>query len=179
MTWRNRPRSAGSSTPRPSRPSGRATRTSTRRSPSHEYLASGWGEQDWCLQWPVADPAHVAQPPTPIGGHYAAVPTLVLSGELDTITTPAEGALVVAQIPGARQVLVANSTHVTAVDDTDGCGRALVQAFVAAPTAALPAADLQCAAEVPPVRTAPSYAKSFARQRNWRPEADERPRPRL
>jgi pimeloyl-ACP methyl ester carboxylesterase len=127
-----------------------------------EYLASGWGEQNWCLQWPVAAPAHVAQPPTPIGGHYAAVPTLVLSGELDTITTPAEGALVVAQIPGARQVLVANSTHVTAVDDTDGCGRALVQAFVAAPTAALPAADLQCAARVPPVRTAPSYAKSFA-----------------
>ena len=127
-----------------------------------EYLASGWGEQNWCLQWPVASPAHAAHVPTPIGGHYAAVPTLVLSGELDTITTPAEGAMVVAQIPGARQVLVANSTHVTALDDTDGCGRALVQAFVAAPTAALPAADLECAAEVPPVRTAPSYAKSFA-----------------
>ena len=54
----------------------------------------------------------------PLGGHYAAVPTLILSGELDTITTPAEGALAAAQIPGARQVLVANSTHVTAEDDT-------------------------------------------------------------
>ncbi len=126
-----------------------------------QYLASGWGEQDWCLQWPIADPAHRASPPVPLGGHYAAVPTIVLSGELDTITTPAEGALVAGQIPGARQVLVANSTHVTALDDTDGCGRAIVRAFVAAPSAALPAADLACAAHVPPVRVAPSYDRSF------------------
>ncbi len=99
-----------------------------------EYLASFWEEQDWCLQWPVADPAHAAGPPVPLGGHYAAVPTLVLSGELDSITTPAEGAIVASQIPGARQVLVANSFHVTAEDDTDGCGRDLVQAFVHDPT---------------------------------------------
>jgi pimeloyl-ACP methyl ester carboxylesterase len=127
-----------------------------------QYLASGFGEQDWCLQWPIADPAHAAAVPVPPGGHYAPVPTLVLSGELDTITTPAEGAIVVTQIPGARQVLVANSTHVTALDDTDGCGRAIVQAFVADPTAAIPAQDLRCAKDVPPVRGAPSYAKSFA-----------------
>src|SRR5436305_6956329 len=100
--------------------------------------------------------------PEPIVCHYAAVPTLVLSWELDTITTPAEGSLVAAQIPGARQVLVANSTHVTALDDTDGCGRALVQAFIQDPGAALPAADLRCAADVSPVRTAPGYPKSFA-----------------
>jgi hypothetical protein len=126
-----------------------------------EYIAGGFGEQNWCLQWPVASPAHRSAPPMPVGGHYAAVPTMVLSGELDSITTPAEGAMVVAQIPGARQVLVANSTHVTAVDDVDGCGRALVQDFVSRPTAALPAADLKCAASVPPVRLAPSYPKSF------------------
>ncbi len=126
-----------------------------------QYLASGWGEQDWCLQWPTASPAHRATPPKPVGGHYAAVPTIVLSGELDTITTPAEGAMVAAQIPGARQVVVANSTHVTALDDTDGCGRAIVRAFVLAPTAAIPARDLACAAEVPPVRVAPSYPRSF------------------
>jgi hypothetical protein len=69
--------------------------------------------------------------------------------------------MVVSQIPGAKQVLVANSTHVTATDDTDGCGRALVQDFVSHPTAALPAADITCAHTVPPVRGAPSYSKSF------------------
>jgi pimeloyl-ACP methyl ester carboxylesterase len=126
-----------------------------------EYLASFWEEQDWCLQWPVADPAHAAGPPMPPGGHYAAVPTLVLSGELDSITTPAEGALVAAQIPGARQVMVANSFHVTAEDDTDGCGRDLVQAFVHDPTGALPASALECARSVPPVRASPTYTRSF------------------
>ncbi len=126
-----------------------------------EYLSSEWGQQDICQQWPVADPAHAAALPMPLAGHYAAVPTLILSGELDTITTPAEGALVAAQIPGSRQVLVANSTHVTAEDDSDGCGRALVQDFVSAPTAALPARDLTCAKDVPPVRGAPTYSKSF------------------
>jgi pimeloyl-ACP methyl ester carboxylesterase len=126
-----------------------------------EYLASDWEEQDWCTQWPVADPAHRSTPPLPPSGHYAAVPTMILSGELDSITTPAEGAIVASQIPGSRQVLVANSVHVTATDDTDGCGRALVQAFVAHPTAALPASALTCARTVPPVRGAPSYSKSF------------------
>lgn len=128
-----------------------------------EYNASGWTELDWCLQWPVANPGYPAGPPRPPAGHYAAVPTMVLSGELDSITTPAEGALVAAQIPGARQVIVANSFHVTATDDTDGCGRGLVQAFVARPTAALPSSALQCAATVPPVRGAPPYWKSFQR----------------
>lgn len=126
-----------------------------------EYNASGWSELDWCLQWPVADPGYPTGPPQPEGGHYAAVPTMVLSGELDSITTPAEGALVAGQIRGARQVIVANSFHVTATDDTDGCGRALVQAFVAQPRAALPASALQCAANVPPVRGAPTYSMSF------------------
>ena len=106
--------------------------------------------------------------PVPPGGHYAAVPTLVLSGELDSITTPAEGALVVGQIPGARQVVVANSFHVTATDDTDGCGRALVQAFVAAPDGGVPGRGAGLRAKhVPPVRAAPTYAKSFKRQRFW------------
>ena len=38
----------------------------------------------------------------PLGGHYPDVPVLVLSGELDSITTPAEGALVTAQFPRRR-----------------------------------------------------------------------------
>lgn len=126
-----------------------------------EYLSSDWEEQDWCRQWPAAAAPYTSTPPTPPSGHYAAVPTLILSGELDSITTPAEGAIVASQIPGARQVVVANSFHVTATDDTDGCGRSLVQAFVTDPRAALPAVDLACAANVPPVRGSPAYVSSF------------------
>ena len=79
-----------------------------------EYLDSDWEMADWCLNWPVAPAAHPAGPPAPPSGSYPDVPTLVLTGELDSITTPEEGALVASAFPAARQVLVANSFHVTA-----------------------------------------------------------------
>ena len=59
-----------------------------------EYLASDWEEQDWCTQWPVAaeeQPGGTA--PTAQRPLRRDMPTLVLSGELDSITTPAEGAM--------------------------------------------------------------------------------------
>ena len=64
---------------------------------------------------------------------YPPVPVLVLSGELDSITTPAEGHLVAQQFPNAQQVVVRNSFHVTAMGDTDGCAQSLVRAFVLDP----------------------------------------------
>ena len=60
-------------------------------------------------------------------------PVLVLSGELDSITTAAEGAIVVRQFPNARQVVVANSFHVTAVGDTDRCAVTVLRYFVRDP----------------------------------------------
>ena len=126
-----------------------------------EYLASDWEEQDWCLQWPVASPAHPAGPPAPPSGHYPDVPVLVLSSELDSITTPAEGALVKAEFPHARQVLVANSFHVSAEDDVDGCSSSILRAFVADPVDGLTPAALACAPLVPPVRAVASYVGSF------------------
>ncbi len=127
-----------------------------------EYLASFWEEQDWCLQWPVAGAAQTPGPPQPIAGHYPDVPVLVLSGELDSITTPAEGALVAAEFPRARQVVVANSFHVDAVGDTDGCAQALVRSFVTQPTDPLPQPLLACAATVPPIRATPAFGRSYA-----------------
>ena len=126
-----------------------------------EYLASGWEEQDWCLRWPVASADHPAGPPQPLGGHYGAVPTLVLSGELDSITTAAEGALVVAQFPAARQVLVANSFHVTADGDTDVCAVRVLRAFVQDPVHGITSSVLACTTQVPPVRAVVAYGRSF------------------
>jgi hypothetical protein len=57
---------------------------------------------------------------------------LVLSGELDTITTPAEGTMIADQFPDATQVVVPDSFHVTALADTDGCAQRLVRRFVRA-----------------------------------------------
>ena len=90
-----------------------------------EYARSDWQALDWCTRWPVAAPDNPAGPPTPEGGSYSAdVPVLVLSGELDSITTAAEGDLVAGQFPQSQHVVVRNSFHVTAISDTDGLRRA-------------------------------------------------------
>ena len=118
----------------------------------HEYADSDWQMLDWCTQWPSAPASKPAGPPVPPSGHYSDVPVLVLSGELDSITTPAEGDLVASQFPNTRHVRVANSFHVTAVGDTDDCAVRIVRSFVATPSAAVPARLLRCARQVAPVR---------------------------
>ena len=103
----------------------------------HEYAASDWQMLDWCTRWPIAPASNPAGPVVPPGGSYADVPVLVLSGELDSITTAAEGDLVAEQWPNARHVVVANSFHVTAVGDTDDCAVRVLRSFVAKPSAPL------------------------------------------
>jgi pimeloyl-ACP methyl ester carboxylesterase len=123
-----------------------------------EFLHSDWQALTWCTTWPSAPAAYRQGPITPPGGHYpASVPVLVLSGELDSITTPAEGAIVARQWPGAHQVVVANSFHVTAVGDSDTCAVRILRAFVARPTTASIAGSRACAAAVPPVRATSTF----------------------
>jgi pimeloyl-ACP methyl ester carboxylesterase len=126
-----------------------------------EYLHSVWEEADWCLKWPSPSAAHPAEPPAPPSGHYPSVPTIILSGELDSITTPAEGALVAARFPDSRVVHIANSFHVTAEDDSDGCGVLEVRHFVRHPAQTLSSPNLACTRHVPPVRALGRYRPSF------------------
>ena len=126
-----------------------------------EYLNSDWEMADWCLNWPVAPAAHPAGPPAPPSGSYPDVPTLVLTGEFDSITTPEEGALVASAFPAARQVLVANSFHVTAIGDTDKCAVHIVRRFVRHPHTGLTAHRLSCANQVPPLRAVANYHRSY------------------
>ncbi len=97
-----------------------------------EYARSDWEELDWCTRWRPAPADNPARPPRPPLG-YPSVPTLVLSGELDSITTPTEGAIVARQFPHARQILIANSFHVTADGDTDHCAVGILRRFVQTP----------------------------------------------
>ena len=117
-----------------------------------EYLSSDWEEQDWCTRWPVAGSDNPAGPPKPPGGVYPPVPTLILSGALDSITTPAEGRMVELQFPNSRQVVFANSFHVTAMGDTDGCAVRILWKFVAHPATGLSPGVLRCAKAIPPYR---------------------------
>ena len=62
---------------------------------------------------------------------YPDVPTLILSGDLDSITPIGEATLVAEAIgPSATLVEVAASTHVTALGDTNACASVLVNRFV-------------------------------------------------
>jgi hypothetical protein len=121
-----------------------------------EYLTSSFASQSLCLTWPVAtrSPWQIPAPPT---GTYPDVPTLVLSGELDTITTAAEGDLVSNQFARARHVIVANSTHVTAMDDVHNCASALVREFFTDQAGVLAGSGGQCAATIPPIKAVLGY----------------------
>ena len=128
-----------------------------------EYLDSDWEEQDWCLTWPTAPAPYTQGPIRPPGGAYpASVPVLVLSGELDTITTAAEGGIVSRQWPRSRHIVVANSFHVTAIGDTDHCAVGIVRRFVLDATTALPSSVTRCASRVAPVRAVSAFLASSA-----------------
>jgi pimeloyl-ACP methyl ester carboxylesterase len=124
----------------------------------HEYARSDWQSLDWCTRWPTAPSSNPAHPPHPRGGTYPLVPTLVLSGELDSITTPAEGAMVAGQFPRSMQIHVANSFHVTAVGDTDDCAVRILRRFVRTPSR-WPRHG--CASRVPPLRTMGSFPRTL------------------
>jgi pimeloyl-ACP methyl ester carboxylesterase len=109
---------------------------------------------DECVGWPVAPPNH---PASQVGAHaeYPNVPALILSGELDSITTMADGAAVAAAFPHGVQVRIANSFHVTALPRArSDCGAEIVRRFIAT----LAAGDISCASQVPPVRLVPRFS---------------------
>jgi len=133
------------------------------------FSTAEWLQQDQnteaytaCLDWPR--PTH-AQPPVTASPPLlpASLPVLVLGGELDTWTPPAEVPTVLAQLGGhARFVELANSTHVVGEGDT-ACGSQLVQSFVAEPQA-LDTLDAACAAAVPPIHAVGVYAASLSEE---------------
>jgi pimeloyl-ACP methyl ester carboxylesterase len=110
---------------------------------------------DQCVRWPVAPsthPAsHVAAPDSP----YPDIPALIVSGELDNMTTPADGAAVARAFKHGRQIRIANSFHVNALPHArSACGAQIVRRFIET----LDLGDTSCAAEVPPLRLAPQFA---------------------
>jgi hypothetical protein len=114
---------------------------------------------DWCTRWPAAPADDPAGPVRPPGGRYPDVPVLVLSGELDSITTPAEGAIVARQFPDAMQAVVPNTFHITALADTDGCASRVVRRFVRHPQAAI---DPRVCSWIPAIRAPAIFPRATA-----------------
>jgi pimeloyl-ACP methyl ester carboxylesterase len=111
-----------------------------------------------CIDWPIHQPPYTPGLPIPKNAKFTQAPTLVMNGELDMLTTAAEGAIVTAQYPHGRQVIVANSFHVDAIDDYDDCASEIVRRFVET----LDAGDTSCAANVNAVRLVPIFVRKAA-----------------
>jgi pimeloyl-ACP methyl ester carboxylesterase len=122
------------------------------------FGAEAWTGTDYegvlaCLRWP--SPAR-PDPPDPPGAAYPDVPTLVLNGDLDTITASSGAREVARRFPGAIFVELANTFHVSALYDWDGCASALYVRFVRE----LSAGDTSCAGEIGEVNVVPSFAEA-------------------
>ncbi|HXD55454.1 MAG TPA: alpha/beta fold hydrolase [Solirubrobacteraceae bacterium] len=127
-----------------------------------EWLAQDENTEAYtgCLDWPAptaADPPLPGPPPL----LPSSLPVLVLGGELDAWTPPADVPKVLAEIGGhARFVELANSTHVVGEGETL-CGSALIRAFVARP-GELDTMDASCAPAVAAIHSVGAFPASLA-----------------
>jgi pimeloyl-ACP methyl ester carboxylesterase len=120
-------------------------------------LPLDYGFIDLCVAWPVAPAAHPAGQVTAPQALYPNVPALVISGELDDITTVADGAAVAAKFPRGRQLVIANSFHVNALPRARSvCAAELVRRFLRTGDPG----DTHCASAVPPLRLVAQFARS-------------------
>ncbi|MBV8372090.1 MAG: alpha/beta fold hydrolase [Candidatus Eremiobacteraeota bacterium] len=108
-----------------------------------------------CLPWPVPAAAHPPGQPVPRGVRFPDVPTLVLTGDLDTTTPPGEGAAAARLFPSARHVIVANTGHVSALGDVYGCASSIVRRFTETSKV-----EAGCATKIPALHLVPSFALS-------------------
>ena len=127
-----------------------------------EYKRSGWTSFGMCLEWPKPPAGTSFGPPKPLGGAYPTVPTLVLSGEFDTITTAAEGDMVAARFPVSRHIVVANGLHVVGGDGPESCGARLVRHVISTGGIDIPASLEECAATAPVIRAVGTYPRELA-----------------
>jgi pimeloyl-ACP methyl ester carboxylesterase len=117
-----------------------------------QWVTSGDEDYDSCLRWPV--PAH-PRPLLPPGHTYPHVPTLVMVGDLDSVTS-AEGARQVASaFPNSTFVEVANMTHVTALNYPAGCTEGIVLRFVRTGGSA---GNTSCASDYPEIHVVDVFA---------------------
>jgi pimeloyl-ACP methyl ester carboxylesterase len=114
---------------------------------------------DQCVAWPVASPRH---PDGDVGAdhpRYPDVPALVISGDLDNITTLADGAAVAREFARGRQLVVANSFHVNALPRARSpCAAGIARRFIAT----LAPGDVGCLGRVAPLRLVPNFARHVA-----------------
>jgi pimeloyl-ACP methyl ester carboxylesterase len=81
-----------------------------------------------CLTWPK--PTALYESPNPDDADAPDVPTLVVAGELDDITTPTEGKVVAAQFPNSEYFEARNGGHVVSLYDSHGSAAREIRKFL-------------------------------------------------
>ena len=76
----------------------------------HEVAFDSFSGYRECRRWPA--PTDLYEPPAPPGAEGPAVPTLVIAGELDNITSATEARMVAADFPDSQLRIVRNGGHV-------------------------------------------------------------------
>jgi pimeloyl-ACP methyl ester carboxylesterase len=111
---------------------------------------------DQCVAWPVSPAGHPASQVVAADFQLPDIPALVISGELDNMTTTTDGAAVAAAFKRGRQVHIANSFHVNALPHARSpCAAEIVRRFVQT----LAPGDTGCSAKVPPLRLLLRFAR--------------------
>lgn len=119
-----------------------------------DWIGTGWTEPRTCIGWPTpTDPI----PPELPGTDYPDVPTLVLSGDLDSVTSPEGGMDSASRFPNSTFVSVPNVGHVTALGDRQGCAAGIVRRFVRTGGTV---GDTSCVSEYAPVRGVPRFVRT-------------------
>jgi len=126
-------------------------------------------QYDTCLTWPKPVEDIVPGQPIPPGSVFPAVPTLVLSGELDTVTSPSEGRATAALFPNATYIETPNMIHESAIgdggyfvppngEDLSRCIGPIVRAFMLSGGSV---GNTKCLARIRPIRTVPAFAARY------------------
>jgi pimeloyl-ACP methyl ester carboxylesterase len=113
---------------------------------------------DECVGWPAPPADH---PASQVGANavYPDVPALVISGDLDSVTTLADGAAVAHAFPRGMQLRIVNGFHVNALPrGRSACAANIARRFLAT----LTPGDTSCTARAPPVRLVGSFATHAA-----------------
>ncbi|MFI6393238.1 alpha/beta fold hydrolase [Nonomuraea sp. NPDC050540] len=98
---------------------------------------------DLCIAWPAKGTAR----PYTLTGKLPDVPTLVISGDLDSNTSDENGRRNAAQFPRARFLPVPNTGHIPELDAT-GCAKAIVTGFIRHERLG----DTSCLRRIPPIK---------------------------
>ena len=95
--------------------------------PREVMLSSGFGYLE-CLAWPA--PTERREPPIREGMEPTTAPVLILSGELDDVTTPIEGRWVADEFPNSKLVRIPNASHADALYNVNGYSARSMRRFL-------------------------------------------------